>query len=262
MKKGFLAVLAGLFAFLPAALSSASSTVATKSTDIADPADGFTHLWHEVLVDITVVGVIFALIAIYFLIKYRRKSEDQVGDAPTLSPAAVIGWALIPAFAFMADDFYLALKGWDLWNVYRIVPEEREEVKVEAMMWSWNFTYSSGNSTTDVLFVPKGTPVLARMTSVDTLHSMWIPKYKVKEDCMPGRVTYEWFYPKESGSYILTCAEYCGFDHSGMYGYVVVLDPREYTSLINDADALEDRATLEYDKALAEAKSRPQSKLF
>ncbi|MEE8574192.1 MAG: hypothetical protein V3T30_02165, partial [Thermodesulfobacteriota bacterium] len=91
--------------------------------DVKDPVDGFHHLWEEMLIDIVIIGVIFSLVTIYLLIKYRRKRADQEGSPPKLSTAQKMGWVLIPVFIFLADDLFLAAEGWTLWNKYRTVPE-------------------------------------------------------------------------------------------------------------------------------------------
>lgn len=197
---------------------------------VADPALGWDRLWHEVVVDITVVGVVFALIAAWFVWKYRRRPDRQQGEPPRLSPAAAVAWAVIPVFVFMADDFFLAANGWQLWNVYRDVPADRMEVRLESGMYSWDYTYANGVKTQNDLFVPAGKPVMLRMTSRDTLHSHFIPDFRVKEDSMPGRVTYLWFHPRAPGEHLVTCAEYCGVMHSYMMGKVIVLPPPDFAA--------------------------------
>ncbi len=200
---------------------------------INDPAAGWDHLWHEVIVDITIIGVLFALVMAWFLWRYRARKPGEVGTQSKLSPAAVIGWAVIPTFIFMADDFYLAANGWKLWNDYRDVPADRMEVKLESGMYSWDYTYANGVRTQNVLRVPAGKPVMLRMTSRDTLHSHFIPDFRVKEDSMPGRVTYLWFYPKAPGEHVVSCAEYCGVMHSYMAGKIIVMPEGEFKTWLD-----------------------------
>jgi len=200
---------------------------------VNDPAAGWDHLWHEVIVDITVIGVIFALVMAWFLIKYRAKAPGQVGTAKPLSLAGAIGWAVIPIFVFLSDDLYVAANGWKLWNDYRDVPADRMEVKLESGMYSWDYTYANGVQSQNELRVPAGKPVLLRMTSRDTLHSHYIPDFRVKEDSMPGRVTYIWFLPKEPGEHVVTCAEYCGVEHSYMAGKIIAMPPAEFNAWLD-----------------------------
>lgn len=195
--------------------------------DIPDTRVDWDELWYEVLVDITVIGVIFIVAAIYMLIRFKASSPDQVGTAKPLSTANAIGWALIPTALFMADDFYLAAKGWTVWDHQRTVPENAMEVKVTGYQWYWEFEYEDG-TTTDELKVPVGTPVVLRMTSDDVIHSFGIPYYRLTEDVMPGRITYIWFNPVEEVETLVTCREFCGNSHSEMYTAVEAVAPAEF----------------------------------
>jgi len=217
---------------LAALIMAAAPALAQEEGYERDPAAGWDRLWHEIVIDITVIGVIFSLAAIYMVWKYRAKSEDEVGRAPKLSKAAAWGWVLVPASIFMADDFFLSAKGWTLWNDYRRIPDEAQEIRVYAYQWYWEFDYGDGIYAEE-LVVPKGQPVVLRMTSEDVIHSLYIPEFRVKEDVMPGRVTYVWFNPTKTGEYVHTCTEYCGTAHAEMYANVRVVEQAEYDEWYN-----------------------------
>src|SRR3972149_11889760 len=150
----------------------------TGAAGIHDPAEGFNHLWKEVLVDITIIGVFFSIVTVYLLLKYRRRHPDQEGRPPRLTPTQVLGWGLIPVFVFLADDFFLAAKGWTLWNNYRTVPENHYEVQLESQMWMGNFKYPGGGQTVNELRVPAGKPILVRLTRRAVSHSMFLPAFR------------------------------------------------------------------------------------
>ena len=211
----------------------AAQTPDAAAARINDPAAGWDRLWNTVILDITVIGVLFALVMAWFLYRYRAREPGRTGTARGLSTAAAIGWALIPTFVFLADDLYIAANGWKLWNDYRDVPAERIEVKLETGMYSYDYTYANGVRTQNELRVPAGKAVLLRMTSRDTLHSHFIPDFRVKEDSMPGRVTYLWFYPKAPGEHVVTCAEYCGVGHAYMAGKIIVLPAHEFDAWLD-----------------------------
>jgi len=195
---------------------------------VPDITAGWNHLWKELMIDITVIGVIFALITIYLLIKYRRRRSDEEGKGVKLTQLASVGWVFIPAFIFMADDIFLAAKNFELWNKMREVPEGAYEVKVEGYMWGWDITYPEGATATNELRVPVGKAIKVNITSRDVLHSFFIPDYRVKWDAVPGMNTYLWFSANEAGEHVMTCAEYCGTMHSGMYGKVIVMPEAEF----------------------------------
>lgn len=192
------------------------------------PLEHYNHVLNEVLVDITVIGIVFTVITLYLIFKYRKKSEGQVGESPKLSSQAVIGWFIIPVALFLADDIYLFVKGWDLHEHMRKVPENAYEIKVTGAMWSWTYDYPNGESSINELVVPLGQPILLRLTSLDVLHGHYLHKYKVTEDAVPGRINYQWFLPDEVGESVVTCREYCGMMHSGMYGKLKVVTRPEF----------------------------------
>mgnify|MGYP000444478391 CR=1 FL=1 len=216
-----------------AGITSLVAPLAANAQDgvIQDPAEGWDNLWYEMLVDITVIGVVFMIAAIYMLIRYRTKDPDAVGRGPQLTKAQAIAWVLIPASIFMADDFFLSAKGWSLWNIQRGVPDNALEIKVTGYQWYWEFEYENG-VILEELIVPIGQPVVLRMTGEDVIHSFGLPEYRIKEDVMPGRVTYLWFYPKEAKETVVTCTEFCGVAHSEMYTRVAAIDPMEYEALM------------------------------
>lgn len=207
-----------------------SEAGAAAPAKINDPAPAWDHLWREVIIDITIIGVIFALVTAWFIWQSRRRPGNEVGQSVKLSPAAAVGWVVIPVFVFLSIDLYTAANGWVLWNYYRDVPANRLEIRLESGMYSWDYTYPNGVRTQNELIVPAGTPVMLRMTSRDTLHSHYIPDFRVKEDSMPGRVTYLWFNPTKPGEHVVTCAEYCGVMHGYMAGRVIVKAPEEYAA--------------------------------
>jgi len=183
---------------------------------------------HDLFADLIVIGVVFSAVTLYFLFAYRRRNPDDVGAQPKLSLHATLGWLIIPSMLFLADDLYLFAKAADLHDHYRTVPKDAYEIKVTAQMWSWSYQYPNGVTTTNELVVPQGKPVLLRMTSQDVIHSHFLQRYRVTEDVMPGRVTYEWFLPDQLGESVVTCREYCGTMHSGMYGKVRVVSPADF----------------------------------
>ncbi len=214
----------------------------TVAQDLRNPAAEWEVLWDTVIIDITIIGVIMAIAAVYMLYRYRATSPDQVGTAKKLTTTQSIAFALIPASIFMADDFYLAAKGWSVWNAYRNVPEDAMEVKVFAYQWYFEFEYPDGTlveaDMETPIKIPVGQPIVFRMTSEDVIHSFGLPYYRVKEDVMPGRQTYVWINPTEAqNTAILQCAEFCGEAHSQMANIIEAVPQEEYDAWIAEMAA-------------------------
>jgi len=201
------------------------------------PHEHWDAVWHETMVDITVLGVVFAIITVAFMVIYVRKGHGERGKLPALSNQAKIGWVVLPCMLFLGDDLFLYVKGFDLHNHYREFPTNAVEIKLTGSMWNWNYVDANGIDTDNELVVKQGTPVVLRMVSYDVLHSHYMNRYRVTEDLMPGRITWQWFMPDQLGGSVATCREYCGTMHSGMYGKINVLSAADYDAYVAEQTA-------------------------
>jgi protein SCO1/2 len=68
-----------------AASSWAAETAQSAAPKINDPARGWDSLWHEVIVDITIIGILFAVVTAWFVFTSRRTAGNQTGASPKLS---------------------------------------------------------------------------------------------------------------------------------------------------------------------------------
>ncbi|MBI5262100.1 MAG: hypothetical protein HY852_09835 [Bradyrhizobium sp.] len=217
----------GIATFVASLCGAGASFAQGAKHGIISPTIAWNETWHDVLVDLFVIGGIFGVVAIYLLIKYRAKSPDAVGDGPKLNFDKALAWALVPAALFMADDFLLSAKGWSLWNIQRTVPKDALEVNVKASQWAFEFDYGNGVVDGD-LIVPVGKPIVLRMTATDVIHSFGLSEYRLKEDLLPGRITHMWFYPDKPLSTHVTCTEFCGDAHAQMNSAVKAVPQAEY----------------------------------
>ncbi len=111
------------------------------------------------------------------------------------------------------------------------------EVYAVAKQWMWKFEYEDGQRDINELHVPVGRDVKMIMSSQDVIHSFYVPAFRIKADVLPGRYTETWFRPTKPGTYHLFCAEYCGTDHSGMIGQVIVMEPAAYQAWMSGGGA-------------------------
>jgi len=86
-------------------------------------------------------------------------------------------------------------------------------------------------------FTPVGRNIKLTMTTEDALHDFSIPAFRTKADVVPGRYTYLWFNATKPGKYHLYCAEYCGLNHSGMGGWVYVMEQRDFDNWLAGNEA-------------------------
>jgi cytochrome c oxidase subunit 2 len=119
----------------------------------------------------------------------------------------------------------------------RTPPRGATEVYVVAKQWMWKLQHEEGQREINELHVPVGRDVKMILTSQDVIHSFYVPAFRIKQDVLPGRYTTAWFHPTKAGTYHLFCAEYCGSQHSGMIGQVVVLEPAQYQAWLSGGGA-------------------------
>ena len=173
-----------------------------------------------------VSGLMSALIfvaVIYFAARYRYRrgvlAEQIEGSIPL-----ELTWSIIPLFVFMA----IFLWGAVVYFKGRTPPRDSTEVYVVAKQWMWKLEHAEGQREINELHVPVGRDVKLIMTSQDVIHSFFVPAFRMKQDVVPGRYTVTWFRATKLGTYHLFCSQYCGTQHSGMIGSIVVMDPAQY----------------------------------
>jgi len=178
--------------------------------------------------------IIFLLIAltitmIVFIFRYREKKNPKPAKFSKNYTLEII-WSVIPLGIVLAMFYY----GWIGFKpMYADAPDDAMLVKTTARMWSWMFEYENGRKT-DTLYVPRGKAVKLKMNSVDVVHSLYIPAFRLKKDVVPGREYDMWFIANAPGRYDLKCAEYCGVRHSYMYTSVVVMPQEEFDDWYTD----------------------------
>jgi cytochrome c oxidase subunit 2 len=160
---------------------------------------------------------------VYFAARYRRQQGVQAEQIEGSTPLELT-WSIIPMFVFMAIFAWGAV----VYFKGRTPPRDSTEVYVVAKQWMWKLEHAEGQREINELHVPVGRDVKLIMTSQDAIHSFFVPAFRMKQDVLPGRYTVAWFRATKPGTYHLFCAEYCGTQHSGMIGSIVVMPPAEY----------------------------------
>ena len=194
------------------------------------PPQASTIAWqvdalYAFLVALTVVFclLVFGMVII-FAVKYRRRSDDEQPVQNHGNLALELSWTIIPLFLAL----FVFLVGADIFFRLQRSPADPLEIYAVGKQWMWKIQHESGKREINTLHVPKGQPVRVTMTSEDVLHDFFIPAFRVKNDVLPGRYTTLWFEATQVGEFHLFCAEYCGTQHSGMIGKVIVMEPADY----------------------------------
>jgi len=193
-------------------------------------AINMNNLYNFISFPAAFIFLVFELSLLYVVIRYRRKSPDQMPKQIEGNLALEITWTVIPfiivgviaglSFAELQNDFAAPNFHLPKHNVLYI--------NVIGRQFYWTFDYPNGVHTVGTLVVPVDTYVRLRLSSPDVIHSFWVPNLGPKIDAVPGYYNYTWFKALKEGTYYGQCAEYCGVGHYDMTIYVKVVSPSYY----------------------------------
>src|SRR5580704_12534281 len=201
-------------------------------------AEGVDRL-HFFLTGLTLffTALIFGII-FYFMVKYRRRSEDERPAETEEHLGLELMWTLIPTLLTIVIFVWSS----NLYFQNSRPPSAAMEIFVVGKQWMWHLQHPEGPREINELHVPVGVPVKLTMTSQDVIHDFYIPAFRVKKDVLPGRYSSIWFQPTETGTFHLFCAQYCGANHSEMIGWVYVMSPTDYATWLAGGEKTESMA--------------------
>jgi cytochrome c oxidase subunit 2 len=193
---------------------------------LVDTRKVFADLASTYLPIAAAVFAIVVLACVFALVRFRARDEDDDAAAARPPPREEPAWlpfvyagvlacivAFLVALTFNAQDKISA----------RNVPPGLR-VSVTAAKWNWRFDYPAlgitqvaGATRPSVLVVPAGTEIRFRMTSIDVIHSFWIPYLRFKRDAFPKRTTeFDLSFERPGVHVDGVCAEFCGLKHDQM----------------------------------------------
>ena len=180
-----------------------------------------------------VVSIAFTIpiaVAIFvFAVKYREREKFATPEEMHGSMVLETVWSIIP----FAVSMTIFLGGAIVFFQQYTPPDDAMNIYVVGKQWMWKAQHGTGQREINELHVPVGRKVKLTMTTEDVLHDFSIPAFRTKADVVPGRYTYLWFEPTVAGKYHLFCAEYCGLNHSGMGGWIYVMEQSDFDNWLS-----------------------------
>lgn len=166
---------------------------------------------------------------IFFVIRYRRRTPYEIPRPVAGSHKLETIWTVIPFLIAMTMFGWAARVYFDQYKP----PQNAVEVYVVGKQWMWKLQHATGQREINELHVPVGRKIKLILTTEDVIHDFFVPAFRTKVDVVPGRYTTLWFEATKTGKFHLFCAEYCGMNHSGMTGSVIVMEPRDFDNWLS-----------------------------
>lgn len=234
-----------------------------------------------------VAGIVFILvyaIVAVCVIKFRRRSEDDVPKQVHGSTPLEIGWTIAPAVLLGTIGILSVGPVFDLARD----PKGAYEIAVIGHQWWWEYQYPVKGDTLNArlgtvvvgegdkaktvanqllvdgdvvvtageLHIPAGRPVRLQITSADVIHSFWPPRLAGKIDAVPGHInelSVEADMDDVGKTFLGQCAEFCGTSHANMRLKVIVHSPADFRSWLDNQKSPAKKAAAGTDAALGEA---------
>jgi len=230
--------------------------------NISTFGEGIDQLFYLIYYVSVAIFLLVNTIYIVFIIRYRRKKRSDKAYHTHGSSIVEFTWTALP-FALFA---FIALYSDTIWTEIKYPSKQpNPDVVVEVMgqQYMWHVRYPGpdgvfghrerrfiastnpfGIDSTDPngkddyvainqLHLPINKNIVVRLSSMDVIHSFFLPNMRVKQDAVPGNWVDVWFNGNKTGEYEIACAELCGSGHYLMRGVLTFQSQSEYDAWLN-----------------------------
>lgn len=204
----------------------------------SDRTDPMWDLWLGAWIAVLVVFVLVFGGMVYAVVRYRRRSDDEVPAQVRYNLPIEALYTIAPVIVVAVFFFHTVTSQNDMLEK---VENPDHSIDVVGSKWQWAFNYLDEAATNrdnvfDVgtpadpaeLWLPVDESVRFTLKSPDVIHSFWIPEFYFKMDVVPGRSNTFDLTPTREGVFTGRCAELCGMYHSRMIFEVHVVSRAEY----------------------------------
>ena len=200
------------------------------ATPIAEAVRG--DFLHTVLLTLPFLLLPQILLA-YSIWKFRASRGHEPATFHENVKLEVI-WTVVPALTLIM----IGVPAYHVLTEMEVPPKSDLVIEVIGHQFFWEYRYPRYDVqiASEPLVVPADKVVTLNCTSVDVIHSWWVPAFGVKQDANPGRITHTWFKARP-GKYKGQCAELCGPLHGEMFIDVTVLPDDEFEEWIRQKTA-------------------------
>ncbi len=168
-------------------------------------------------VNLVIAGAILLVVAglvVAIIVRNRRQPPDFVPVQDFGNETLEWIWTIVPLL-IVTGLFIYTVK-----VMHAVDPKpagKPPDVEIVAHQWWWEVHYLPGGVTTaNEIHIPVGRDLLFQVRSADVVHDFWVPALGQKVDAIPNHPNYAWYDVLEPGTYLGSCAEFCGAGHAWM----------------------------------------------
>jgi cytochrome c oxidase subunit II len=189
--------------------------------------------WFATIISIGIFSLVAAVV-VYSVWKWRVPPDDDAEGPPIHGHTGLeIVWTAVPAILVIALGIVSAVVLSENGNA-----SDPMHVNAIGQQFTWKFQYpDSGNVQSGELVLPVGRETKFTLTSVDVIHSFWVPEFGQKQDAVPGIETTIVVTPKHTGEYAVICTELCGLGHATMRAKARVVSEADFEKWIKEQHA-------------------------
>ena len=205
-----------------------------------DKSNQIDTLYDVLLIVSVPVFVLVMTAAIYSVIRFRARPGDMSDGEPIHGNTRLeVIWVAIPTVLVSV----LAAYGWIVLNNVEAKQPNALKVRVVAQQFAWKFEYADapqGKVVSEALYLPVDRPVEFEITTLDVIHSFWVPSFRLKTDTVPGLTTRIRVTPNKTGKFDVVCTELCGLGHATMRQNANVVSPQAFDDWLAKQEPVED----------------------
>jgi len=190
--------------------------------------------WFATVISIGIFSLVSAVV-VFSVWKWRVSLDDDADGPPIHGHTGLeIAWTAVPAVLVIAIGIVSAI----------VLARNGEagtrplEVQAIGQQFTWKFVYSDYDDfQSGELVLPVGQETRFTTTSVDVIHSFWVPNFGQKMDAVPGIESTILVTPTRTGDFEVVCAELCGFGHAAMRAKARVVTQAEFDEWVEEQRA-------------------------
>ncbi len=185
--------------------------------------------WIELILS-TLLFLLVAGILTVSIVRFRGRPGQPEPPQVHGNRRLEIAWTS-GAILLLAAMFVLALQ---TMGTVDAAEQSSLNVQVVGHQWWWEFIYPDAQVTTaNELHLPVGTHARIQLTSVDVIHSFWVPQFGWMRDAIPGKTNVMQVTVDRAGDFVGGCTQFCGIQHAWMRDHILGDPPDQFQAWLN-----------------------------